>query len=115
MWAASAQIFDGTTQMPPFAIESMLIAAALGVIYVLVESRPAWTRWVPSSVGLGIGPVLPISYDLSFFLGGFLFWIVLQRWLKVRELTLTTVAVACIVAEGLGGILKPLLSKLGAI
>ena len=32
---------------------------------------------------------------------------------KVRAISLTTIAVGCIVAEGLGGIAKPALAKLG--
>jgi hypothetical protein len=42
-------------------------------------------------------------------------WIVLGRWLKMREVTLTTIAVGSIVAEGIGGVLKPGLIKLGLI
>ncbi|MCA9520658.1 MAG: OPT/YSL family transporter [Myxococcales bacterium] len=115
MWAASAMVFDGSSRMPPFAMESLLIAAAVGVVYVLLESRPSIEKWLPSSLGLGLGLVLPVCYDFSFFLGGLLFWIVLQRFFKIRELTLTTVAVGCIVAEGLGGIAKPVLKLLGWI
>ena len=62
---------------------------------------------------LGLGLVLSVSTDLSFFLGGFLMWIVLGRWLKVKDVTLTTIAVGCIVAEGLGGVAKPLLHMAG--
>jgi uncharacterized oligopeptide transporter (OPT) family protein len=111
-WAAAALIFDGTKPMPPFAMRAMLIAAAVGVAYVLLEQRRALRRAMPCSIGLGIGLVLPVKYDLSFFLGGFVMWVVLGRWLGVRSITLTTIAVACIVAEGIGGMLKPLLHLL---
>ncbi|HMR10744.1 MAG TPA: hypothetical protein PKA88_33430, partial [Polyangiaceae bacterium] len=63
----------------------------------------------------GIGLVPPVSYDLAFFLGGLGLWVVLGRMLKVRDITLTTIAVGCIVAEGLGGISKPLLQLAGLI
>lgn len=115
MWAASALIFDGTTAMPAGATTALLIAAAVGVVYVLVEELTPLGRWLPSSVGLGIGLVLPIAYDLSFFLGGVLLWLVLGRALKVRDLTLTTIAVGCIVGEGIGGVAKPVLSILGVL
>jgi hypothetical protein len=58
---------------------------------------------------------LPIAYDLAFFVGGVVLWLVLGRGLKVREITLTTIAVGSIVAEGLGGILKPFLALAGLI
>lgn len=115
MWAATALIFDGSTPMPPGALTSMAVAAAIGVAYVLLENQPKLEKWVPGSIGLGIGLVLPVSYDLAFFLGGLVLWVVLGRMLKVRDITLTTIAVGCIVAEGLGGISKPLLQLAGLI
>lgn len=115
MWAATALIFDGSTSMPPGALTAMAIAAAVGVVYVLIENHPKLERFTPGSIGLGIGLVLPISYDLAFFLGGLVLWMVLGRGLKVRDITLTTIAVGSIVAEGLGGIAKPLLQIAGLI
>ena len=115
MWAATALIFDGSAQMPPFAWQSMAIAAGAGVVYVLLEQIKAIHDWMPCSIGLGIGLVLPVSYDLAFFLGGFVLWIVLRRLLGMRDLTLTTIAVGCIVAEGFGGVLKPVLQLVGWI
>ena len=115
MWAATALIFDGSSPMPAGAVTAMAIAAAAGVVYVLLESNPKIRRLLPCSIGLGIGLVLPIAYDLAFFLGGVLLWVVLGRWLKVKEISLTTFAVGCIVAEGLGGVLKPVLQIAGII
>jgi uncharacterized oligopeptide transporter (OPT) family protein len=115
MWAATALIFDGSRPMPPFAVEAMLIGAAIGVVYVLLEENKTIGRYLPGSVGLGIGLVLPVSYDFAFFLGGLILWIVMGRWMKVKELTLTTIAVACIVAEGIGGVMKPFLTIAGVI
>jgi hypothetical protein len=40
-------------------------------------------------------------------------WIVLGRMLRWSDATLTTIAVASIVAEGIGGVLKPLLHGMG--
>jgi uncharacterized oligopeptide transporter (OPT) family protein len=114
-WAASALIFDGSVPMPRFALEAMAIAGAIGVAYVLLEQNERLRKWMPCSIGLGLGLILPIAYDVSFFVGGFILWIVLGRWLKIRELTLTTVAVGCIVAEGLGGVTKPILQMAGVI
>lgn len=114
-WAATALIFDGSVPMPPFAIEAMAIAGAVGVVYVLLEQKESLRKWMPCSIGLGLGLILPISYDLAFFVGGFAMWVILGRWLKVRDLTLTTIAVGSIVAEGLGGVTKPILQMAGII
>lgn len=112
MWAASALIFSGQAEMPPFAYEAMAIGGAIGCVYVLIEQNPKIEKWLPSSTGIGLGLVLPIAYGWSFFLGGALFLIAEKRF-KVREVSLTTFAVGCIVAEGIGGVLKPLLAVLG--
>lgn len=113
MWAATALIFEGRTDMPPFALEALLLGGLAGSLYVLLEQKPAIKRRIPCSIGLGIGLVLPIAYDLAFFVGGVLLYVVLGRWAKVRSITLTTIAVGCIVAEGLGGVLKPALVMAG--
>ncbi|MCB9727120.1 MAG: OPT/YSL family transporter [Deltaproteobacteria bacterium] len=115
IWATSALIFDGSQPMPDGALTAMLIAAAIGVVWVLLETREHLHSKIPCSIGFGLGLVLPVSYDFSFFLGGFLMWIVGRRMLKLGDLTLTTIAVGCIVGEGLGGVLKPVLALLGAI
>lgn len=115
MWAATALIFGGESAMPPFAVESMLIAGAIGVVYALLEEKKTISRFLPGGVGIGIGLVLPVSYDFAFFFGGVLLFWVLGKGFKVKDLTLTTIAIACIVAEGLGGVMKPLLSLAGII
>jgi uncharacterized oligopeptide transporter (OPT) family protein len=96
-------------------VPAMIAAALAGILWVLVESRKSIEKWVPSSIGFGLGLVLPVSYDFAFFVGGFLMWIVFGDRLKVSDLTLTTIAVGCIVAEGLSGVLKPVLQIAGII
>jgi uncharacterized oligopeptide transporter (OPT) family protein len=115
IWAASALIFEGSSAMPAGATTAMLVAAALGVLWVLLETRPAIYAKIPCSIGFGLGLVLPVAYDFAFFFGGFLMWIIGRRVLKMSDLTLTTIAVGSIVAEGLGGVLKPVLAILGVI
>ena len=113
MWAASAQIFDGATALPDGVLRALLIGAAVGLVYTVLERVKGVGRWLPESIGVGLGLVLSPSLGISFFLGGFLMWSVLGRWLRWRDVTLTTIAVASIVAEGIGGVLKPLLTLLG--
>ncbi|MBK7396081.1 MAG: OPT/YSL family transporter [Myxococcales bacterium] len=113
MWAASAQIFDGSQPLPPGALKALIIGAAVGVAYVLVERIKGLEKYLPESTGVGLGLVLSVSYGLTFFVGGFIMWIVLARRFAVREVTLTTIAIGCIVAEGIGGVAKPLLTIAG--
>ena len=114
IWATSALIFEGKKPLPDFALEALLIGALIGVAYTLLEETK-FKRWLPGSIGIGIGLILPIGYDLGFFLGGILLWVVLGRLLKWSEMTLTTIAVGSIVGEGIGGVAKPLLTLAGLI
>jgi hypothetical protein len=116
MWAASALMFEkGMEALPPNAVWALLVGAAVGCGYTLLERVRRVEKWLPDSVGIGLGLVLSVSTGITFFIGGFLMWIVLGRWFKVKDVTLTTVAVGSIVAEGIGGVLKPLLLKLGLL
>jgi uncharacterized oligopeptide transporter (OPT) family protein len=115
IWATTALIFDGQRAIPPHAVQALVVAGLLGALYVVLEERAPFGKWLPSSMGLGIGLILPVAIDLSFFVGGFLLIVLCGRWLKVSAVTLTTIAVAAIVGEGLGGVLKPLLGVAGLL
>lgn len=112
MWAQSGLLFEkGADALPEGALTWLLAGAAVGVVYTLLEAIPRVRRWLPDGLGIGLGLVLSVSFGLSSFLGGFLLWIVLGRWFKVGETTLTTIAVGSIVAEGIGGVLQSILLK----
>jgi uncharacterized oligopeptide transporter (OPT) family protein len=105
MWAKSAQIFEGgMSALPPGALTWLLVGAAIGVVYTLLEYVPRLRPWLPNAIGIGLGLVLAPAYGLSFFVGGFVLWIVLGRWRGWSSTTLTTIAVGAIVAEGIGGV-----------
>jgi hypothetical protein len=116
MWAASALMFEkGAAALPPNALRALLIGGAIGAVYTALERVKALHKWLPDSIGIGLGLVLSVSLGLTFFVGGVIMWIILGRWLKMKPVTLTTIAVACIVAEGIGGVIKPGLIKIGLI
>jgi uncharacterized oligopeptide transporter (OPT) family protein len=113
MWGKSAQLFEGgSSALPPGALEALLIGGIIGIIYTLIEHVPRFRRWMPETIGVGLGLVLAPAYGISFFIGGFLMWVVLGRWLRVSEVTLTTIAVGAIVAEGIGGVVQSFLIQL---
>jgi uncharacterized oligopeptide transporter (OPT) family protein len=118
MWAATAQIFEqGQSALPPGALTALAVGAVAGTVYYLIDHfLPTKIKpFFPETTGIGLGMVLWVSQGLSFFLGGVLMWIVLGRLLRIRDTSLTTFAVGCIVAEGLGGVLKALLAQFGVI
>ncbi|GAF77480.1 unnamed protein product, partial [marine sediment metagenome] len=63
-------------------------------------------------IGFGLALILPVVYDFAFFAGSLVMFYVLRRGFKLQDITLNTIAVACIVGEGLGGILQALLKIL---
>ena len=113
MWANSALVFEGGLDaLPAGAITWLVAGAVIGVIYTLLEEHPRLKPWMPETIGVGLGLVLSPANGLSFFLGGFVMWIVLGRWLRWSDTTLTTIAVASIVAEGIGGVLQSVIVHL---
>jgi uncharacterized oligopeptide transporter (OPT) family protein len=116
MWAASARVFDqGLEALPAGAGWALVAGVVAGCIYALLEHPPRLRRFLPGGIGLGLGLVLSPALGLAFFLGGFLFFVVLGRGFKISVTTLTTVAIASIVAEGIGGVAKPILVLLGVL
>lgn len=116
MWAQSALMFEkGLDSLPQGALLWLGIGAAAGVIYTLLERIKKIAPYLPDSIGIGLGMVLSVATGITFFIGGFVMWIILRRLLGMRDITLTTIAVACIVAEGIGGVMKPGLIQLGIL
>lgn len=108
IWAASALMMDPNSvlTLPAFAKTSMIIGGVIGVLYTILERKPENRRWLPGSTGLGLGLVLSVGYSFGFMLGGIVMFYVLGRVMKFSPTTLTTIAIACLIAEGMGGILQ---------
>jgi len=117
IWATMALLFDpnSTIELPPFAVESMWIAGIAGVVWGYLETKQTLRRFLPCSIGFGLGLILPIVYNFGFFAGGVLMWYLLRRFLKIKDITLNTLAISCIVGEGIGGILQAVLKMVGLI
>jgi hypothetical protein len=117
MWAVIGMLFDpgSDQQLPAFAVESMWIAGAVGVVWALLENSERLRRFIPGSIGLGMGLVIHPSISLAFFAGGLLMWYGLRRVMKVSDSTLSTIAIASIVGEGIGGLTQGVLKAVGLI
>jgi uncharacterized oligopeptide transporter (OPT) family protein len=115
MWAVIGMLFDPASNrsLPPFAVSSMWIGGGVGVVWALAEQSTRIRRFLPGSVGFGMGLVIHPSISFAFFLAGVLMWFVLRRVLKVSDETLGTIAIASIVGEGLGGLTQGVMRALG--
>jgi hypothetical protein len=107
-WATMALLLDPNSgmELPPYAVKSMWIAGIIGVFYTLLERKLENRRWLPGSVGIGLGLILPVGYDFGFMFGGVVMYLILSKLLKFSEATLNTLAIALIVGEGMGGIIQ---------
>ncbi len=117
IWAAVGILFDpeSAQELPPFAVESMWIAGIAGVVWAVLEDKAAYRKFLPGSIGFGLALILPVVYDFAFFCGSLMMFYVLRRGFKLQDITLNTIAVACIVGEGIGGILQAVLKIVGVI
>ena len=117
IWAAIGLLFDPETaqEFPPFAVESMWIAGIAGIVWAALENKASIRKYLPGSIGFGLALILPVVYDFAFFCGALTMFYVLRRLLKLRNITLNTIAVACIIGEGIGGILQAVLKIVGVI
>ena len=117
MWAVIGLLFDpeSNRELPPFAVQSMVIAGVVGIVWAILEESDRLRRFVPGSIGFGMGLVISPSIDFAFFTGGIIMLIVLRRLFKVSEPTLATLAIGGIVGEGIGGLSQGILKALGVI
>ena len=60
----------GADKLPQSALWAMAAFAVLGVVFAILEQRPALKRWVPSPTGLSLGMLLPFAAVATLFVGG---------------------------------------------
>lgn len=113
IWAMAGNVFDpnSSQNLPPHAVLSMWIAGIGGVLWAALEEKESIRKYLPGSIGFGLGMILPVAAGVGFFAGAIVTWYILPRC-KVRDLTLNTLAVSCIVGEGLGGISQAIIKLL---
>jgi uncharacterized oligopeptide transporter (OPT) family protein len=128
MWAAMADIFGGKAEFPQYAIGAMWIGGIGGIVLAVLdqvaaknirkarteEAKTLWNFW-PHSLGITLGMILPIFYDVSFFVGAVVLCLILPKVLKTDDDTLNSLAAAGIVGEGVGGLLVAILIAAGIL
>ena len=113
-WAGFAEILSkGLSALPPGAVEAVVIAAVLGIMFALLETRNA--RWVPSPTGVGIGMLVPAAVIFVMFLGS----LVERLWRRAdrrsHELYMVPLASGFIAGEAIVAVIVPLLVVFGLV
>jgi putative OPT family oligopeptide transporter len=98
VWASVAKVLaNGYQALPPGALWAIVIGAAIGIILTTVEefSPPHVRKWLPSTIGLGIGGINPAANSISMFAGALL------AWLFARTAPKTAMTYTVLIASGL--------------
>jgi uncharacterized oligopeptide transporter (OPT) family protein len=117
MWAVIGLLFDPASnrELPPFAVQSMFIGGVVGILWAILEDSDRLRRFVPGSIGFGMGLVISPAIDFAFFIGGIIMLFILRKLFKVSDATLATLAIGGIVGEGIGGLSQGVLKAIGII
>jgi uncharacterized oligopeptide transporter (OPT) family protein len=113
-WAGFAEILSrGFDALPPGAVVALVVAALLGILFTVLESRGS--KWVPSPTGAGIGALVPAAVIIVMFFGS----VVERLWHRAdrssNERFMVPVASGFIVGEALVAVVIPLLVAMGLI
>ena len=107
-WAGFAEILSrGLSALPRGAIAALVIAAIIGIIFAVLETRGV--TWVPSPTGIGIAMIVPAAVIFVMFLGG----VVERIWAKQNpeshHIYMVPLASGLIAGEAIIAVIVPLL------
>lgn len=106
----------GFDHLPPYALQFMLIGAALGIAITVGERYlKGGHKWLPSATGLGIGMMVPGTVVFTMVIGG----ILLSLWNRFDKKSADTIAMplasGLIAGEAVMAIIIPVLIAVGLI
>ena len=106
----------GPSALPGGSIVAIGVAAAVGVVLTVLESRGARFGWLPSAAGVGFGLILPGTLTLPIAIGGLLGWV----WYRLAPGSFDryrfSLAAGLIAGDALvSGIFVPVLALLGVL
>jgi len=112
-WAGFATLLSkGLSALPAGAVEALVIAVILGVIFTVIEST-SFKKYTPSPTGIGIGMLVPGSAIITMFLGS----VIEVIWGKVDKKSydkhLVPVASGFVAGEALVAVVLPILVAIG--
>lgn len=113
-WAGFAEILSkGLSALPRGAIAALVIAAIIGIIFAVLETRGV--TWVPSPTGIGIAMIVPAAVIFVMFLGGVVEWIWAKQNPESHHIYMVPLASGLIAGEAIIAVIVPLLVVLGIL
>ena len=61
-------------QLSSGALYALAIGAVLGVVFTMLEQKPALRNFIPSPTGVGIGMLIPANAVTTIFIGALIEW-----------------------------------------
>jgi uncharacterized oligopeptide transporter (OPT) family protein len=114
-WAAVAKLLaKGPDALPAHAAIAVVAGLAFGaLIPILRKVRPGWAPVLPSGLAVGIAFIVPPFYSIAMFVGALLFLAWQRKSPASAAMLGFSVASGCIAGEGLMGIVKAAMERLG--
>ena len=113
-WKAMAELLSkGFDALPQYSIYAVIVAAALGTLFAILQKSKSLKSYVPSGLAMGIAFIIPAYYSFV-MLYGLIIWLI---WKKIspdsNEKMTFSLASGLIAGEGLMGIVNAVLTILG--
>lgn len=94
---------------------SFSVGALIGIVFTLLEQKPAWRKYVPSPTGMGTGVIIPISAVTVMFAGALADWL----WQRAKPAQHRQYSIAAasgfIAGEAIVAVIIPILVTLGLL
>jgi len=108
MFRAVAELFQyGLANMHPMHRALVAIGVAAGLVLALAEQRTPRrvVRWLPSTAGLGLGLLLPLSTSLAMVLGAAIAAVAVRWRAAAAERAVWPIAAGVLAGESLAGVI----------
>lgn len=112
--APAAQVWRGVAELLSKGLSvlatskrwGLVIGGGLGIVLVLLERwvKPAYRKYVPSAMGIGLAFVINFYYSLSMFVGALIVWILTKKAANWNEKYTIPIASGVIAGESLMGV-----------
>lgn len=106
----------GPSALPSGSIAAAGVAAVVGIVLTVLESRGNRFRWLPSAAAIGFGLILPGTLTVPVAIGGLLGWAWQKRAPESFDRYRFSLAAGLIAGDAVvAGILVPILALLGVL
>lgn len=114
MFRAVAELFQyGLANLHPMHRALVAIGVVAGLVLAVAERAPRRVaRWLPSTAGLGLGLLLPLSTSLAMVVGAAIAAIAVRRRADAAERTVWPIAAGALAGESLAGVIVAIVNNL---